>query len=96
MIEKLSEPDGRLRAMDMLRIDCGTCAVRGPACADCMVTALLGPNEGTMDLDTDEVSALQAMTSAGLLPPLRLVRTVSRRPPPEGEGDWFASGKSVI
>lgn len=82
--------------MDTLRIDCGTCAVRGPACADCMVTALLGPNQGVMDLETDEVSALQAMTSAGLLPPLRLVRSVSRRPTSQGEDGWFASDQSVV
>ena len=43
-------------------MDCGTCAVRGPACGDCMVTALLGPNEGVMTLEGDEVSALRAMT----------------------------------
>ena len=79
-----------------MRIDCGTCAVRGPACADCMVTALLGPNEGFMELENDEVSALQAMTSAGLLPPLRLVRSVPRQPPPGGEDGWFASDQGVV
>jgi len=82
--------------MDTLRIDCGTCAVRGPACTDCMVTALLGPAEGYMELERDEVSALQAMTAAGLLPPLRLVRSVSRLPPPRGEDEWFASDQGVV
>ena len=82
--------------MDMVRIDCGTCAVRGPTCGDCMVTALLGPNEGVMTLEGDEVSALRAMTEAGLLPPLRLVRSVSRRPPAEPTDRWFESDQSVV
>ena len=82
--------------MDMLRIDCGTCAVRGPACGDCMVTALLGADRGVVELCSDEVSALQAMTSQGLLPPLRLVRPVSWRPPPEPDDHWFASDEGVV
>jgi hypothetical protein len=95
--------------MNMVRIDCGTCAVRGPACGDCMVTALLGgdevlgrevsgaPTPGVMTLQGDEVSALRAMTEAGLLPPLRLVRSVSRRPPVELNDDrWFESDHDVV
>ena len=81
--------------MDILRIDCGTCAVRGPACGDCMVTALLGPNEGVVELESDEVSALKAMTAVGLLPPLRLVRAVSPRPPVEPD-EAFASGQGIV
>ena len=99
--------------MDMVRIDCGTCAVRGPACGDCMVTALLGaeapgsdellgadpalaPMPGVMTLQGDEVSALRAMTEAGLLPPLRLVKAVSRRPPVELNDRWFESDQGVV
>ncbi|MFT4294764.1 MAG: hypothetical protein QM582_05060 [Micropruina sp.] len=82
--------------MEMLRIDCGTCAVRGPACGDCMVTALLGADDGVVELCSDEVTALRAMTSEGLLPPLRLVRAVSRPLPPEAGEGWFASGQSVV
>lgn len=80
--------------MNTLRIDCGTCAVRGPACGDCMVTALLGAADDVVELEPDEVSALQAMTGAGLLPPLRLVKAVS--PPPEPDGPRFASGRNVV
>ena len=80
----------------MLRIDCGTCAVRGPACGDCMVTALLGADDDVVELDSDEVSALRAMTSQGLLPPLRLVRALSRPSPPETDEHWFASGAGVV
>lgn len=85
--------------MEMLRIDCGTCAVRGPACGDCMVTALLGPNQEVMELESDEIAALKAMTSAGLLPPLRLVRSLPSPPPPdepEPEQEWFATHEGVV
>ncbi len=82
--------------MEMLRIDCGTCAVRGPACGDCMVTALLGADHDVVEFCTDEVSALRAMTAQGLLPPLRLVEPVSLRPTLDPEGDWFASGAGVV
>lgn len=91
--------------MNLLRIDCGSCAVRGPACGDCMVTAMLGTDDsaasapGVVEFDGDEVSALKAMTEAGLLPPLRLVRGVAppRPPVPDDEGeDWFVSGQGVV
>lgn len=67
--------------MENLRIDCGSCRARGPACADCMMTALLGPVEGAVEFDADEVSALRQMTASGLLPPLRLVRGVTAHHP---------------
>lgn len=56
-----------------VRVDCGTCVVRGAACGDCVVTVLLGaPPEGVR-LDADEVDALDALSASGLVPPLRLV-----------------------
>lgn len=88
--------------MNMVRIDCGTCAVRGPSCGDCMITALLGPDElvgsprGVTELEGDEVSALRAMTEAGLLPPLRLVRAVSPRPEVEQHDRWIESDRGVV
>lgn len=56
-----------------LTVDCDDCMVRGPACADCVVTVLLGPPRVRLELDADEVSALDALAGAGLVPPLRLV-----------------------
>ncbi|MCV7112564.1 hypothetical protein H7I55_16500 [Mycolicibacterium setense] len=51
-------------------IDCDDCAVRGPACRDCVVSVLLGvPDE----LMYDERVALEALADAGLAPRLRLV-----------------------
>jgi hypothetical protein len=55
-------------------IDCDSCEVRGLACGDCVVTALLGaPPEGVL-LDAEERRALDVLAGSGLVPPLRLVR----------------------
>ncbi|GLY18643.1 hypothetical protein LWF15_22635 [Kineosporia rhizophila] len=65
-------------------IDCDSCAVRGPACRDCVVTVLLGaptvrrtgrdrlPGTG-IDLDGKEQAAIAVLAGSGLVPPLRLV-----------------------
>ena len=51
-------------------IDCDHCAVRGPACRDCVVSVLLGvPTE----LHEDERAALEVLAEAGMAPRLRLV-----------------------
>jgi len=55
---------------DPMVIDCDDCAVRGPACRDCVVSVLLGvPNE----LLEDERAALDVLAEAGMAPRLRLV-----------------------
>lgn len=54
-------------------IDCDSCAVRGRACGDCVVTVLLGaPPEG-VELDATEQAAIATLAEHGLIPPLRLV-----------------------
>lgn len=65
-------------------IDCDSCAVRGLACRDCVVTVLLGapparhtghgrtPGTG-IDLDQQEQAAIAVLAGSGLVPPLRLV-----------------------
>ena len=56
-----------------MNIDCDSCAARGPACGDCVVTVLLGaPPEG-VQLDEAEQRAIEALAESGLIPPLRLV-----------------------
>ena len=55
-------------------IDCDTCAVRGDACEDCVVTCLLAPRRTVVEWDEDERRALAALADGGLLPRLRLVR----------------------
>jgi hypothetical protein len=55
-------------------IDCESCAMRHTsACEDCVVTFLL--DEGPLDLDQSEVSALANLAENGLVPRLRLVPT---------------------
>ena len=58
------------------RIDCDTCVVRGLHCHDCVVTVLLGPPP-ELTIDDDEMAALDALASGGLVPPLRLVEPVA-------------------
>lgn len=80
--------------MDTLHVDCASCRARGPACSDCVISVLLGPISADVELDTDEVGALDAMARSGLLPPLRLVRRPDRGPRrPVGleDGEGFAS-----
>ncbi|MDR1791573.1 MAG: hypothetical protein LBR20_08020 [Propionibacteriaceae bacterium] len=75
--------------MEKMRIDCGTCLVRGAGCADCVVSLLLGPAEFGFDggasppmapevaadvpLAKDEVVALRVLAGAELVPPLRWI-----------------------
>ena len=59
-------------------IDCDSCTVRGAACADCVVTVLLGspPVEVDVDVvefDAVEQAAINTLAEHGLVPPLRLV-----------------------
>jgi len=59
-----------------LRIDCGTCVVRGLACHDCVVTVLLGPPP-ELAFDDEERRALDVLAESGLVPPLRMVTPLS-------------------
>ena len=56
-------------------IDCDGCRVRGLACADCVVTVLLGmpPAFEPVELDDAETRAISVLAGSGLVPPLRLV-----------------------
>lgn len=54
-------------------IDCDSCAVRGLACADCVVTVLLGAPPAGGELDETERQAIDALADGGLVPPLQLV-----------------------
>lgn len=69
--------------MGMTKIDCDTCVVRGLACSDCVVTALLGPIAG-LDLSDDELTALDTLAVEGLVPPLRLVTPCAASLPAPG------------
>jgi len=54
-------------------IDCTTCVARGRACSDCVVTVLLNRPALPVDLDDDEQAAIEQLSEAGLVPPLRVV-----------------------
>lgn len=54
-------------------IDCDRCEVRGDACADCVVTVLLGPPK-ELELDVPERRALDVLAAGGMVPRLRLVQ----------------------
>lgn len=44
------------------RIDCDTCAVRGPACNDCVISVLLGPPP-ELAFDDEERRALDVLAA---------------------------------
>lgn len=56
-------------------VDCDSCAARGPACGDCVVTSLLGLPSwwSTEGVEGEEAAALAVLADSGLVPPLRLV-----------------------
>jgi hypothetical protein len=63
-------------------IDCDTCAVRGWACRDCVVTVILGNPAVPVELDDAERDAVDTLAAVGLVPPLRLLSGS----PEEGRG----------
>ncbi len=65
-----------------MKIDCSTCEMyRSEHCEDCLVTAVLHPPEGVVDIDDDLQGSLDALQVAGLIPVLRFR---PRTEPPEG------------
>jgi hypothetical protein len=58
---------------DAVLIDCDGCAMRDLACADCVVTVLLGGPPGALEVDDAERRALDVLADSGLVPRLRLV-----------------------
>jgi hypothetical protein len=54
-------------------IDCDRCRMRDIACADCVVSVLLGPPGAAVEgFDSEERAALGVLADSGLVPPLRL------------------------
>lgn len=72
-------------------IECDTCAMRGPVCADCVVSVLLGAPAAAAGeqsaLDGAEQAALAVLAGSGLVPPLRLVPVTAAPPVPERSGE---------
>lgn len=61
---------GSRKKGSLVIIDCDSCEARGLACSDCVVSVLLGP---PTRLDGDQREAIEALSEAGMVPPLRLV-----------------------
>jgi hypothetical protein len=84
----MSVAPGRVRDNDDLEgrmsmiIDCDSCAVRGLACHDCVVTVLLGPPPDT-GFDDEEQRALDVLAESGLVPRLRMVAPVDSAASPD-------------
>jgi hypothetical protein len=54
-------------------IDCDTCDLQHTrTCEDCIVTALLG-EDGILELAEEEKAAIDALSTVGLIAPIRLV-----------------------
>jgi hypothetical protein len=75
-----------------LHVDCGTCAARGPACDDCVVSVLLGPPGVSIDLDASDQAALAALADSGLVPPLRLIPGARPARAVQAKWEWPESG----
>ena len=74
-------------------IDCDACVMRGPGCRDCVVSVVLGlpPEQGLLQVDDEELAALDVLAQSGLVPPLRLVHAVSSvEPNAAGQGETAA------
>jgi hypothetical protein len=65
--------------MKMLIVNCTTCDVRGDACADCVISTLLGTPDADVppSLSGEEQRVLGLFAESGMLPPLRLVEARS-------------------
>jgi hypothetical protein len=68
-------PDPR-HADPVTVIDCDRCQVRGAGCGDCVVTFLLGGPPPDARLSVEERQALDVLSEAGLVPPLRMVEVL--------------------
>jgi hypothetical protein len=75
-------------------IDCDSCEVRGLACGDCVVTALLGAPPGGMEIDDGERAAIDALAGSGLVPPLRLVLSLEPVDPGRAGGGGNGLGRT--
>ena len=55
-----------------MKIDCTACEMyRSEHCDDCLVTALLHPPDGVVEIDEQLDGSLQTLSGAGLIPVLR-------------------------
>ncbi len=71
-----------------MKIDCHECEMyRSQHCDDCLVSALLHPPEGVVDLDEELDPTLRSLSGAGLIPVLRFRPRTDPTPPPDPVAD---------
>lgn len=64
-----------------MKIVCQDCSMyQSSHCDDCLVTALVHPPDGVVEIDEDLDDSLQALSGAGLIPILRF-RPRDKEPP---------------
>ena len=70
-----------------MRIDCAECEMyRSEHCEDCLVTALLHPPTGPVEIDEELDSSLRTLSGAGLIPVLKFrARTEASTSVTDGE-----------
>ena len=69
-----------------MKIDCTSCTMyRSNHCDDCLVTALLHPPEGEVEIGEDLDDPLGALAGAGLIPVLKFRPRDGTAEPPESE-----------
>jgi hypothetical protein len=57
---------------ERMRIECSDCEMyQSQHCDDCLVTALLHPQEDVVEIDEDLQSPLHTLTAGGLIPVLK-------------------------
>ncbi|MDP9068943.1 MAG: hypothetical protein M3N53_11465 [Actinomycetota bacterium] len=75
-----------------MRIECSDCEMyRSQHCDECLVTALLHPPDGVVDIDEDLDPGLRALSGAGLIPILRF-RPRAAAPSPEEDDQVAGAG----
>lgn len=78
-----------------MQIECSQCEMyRSAHCDDCLVTSLLHPPDGVVDIDEELDPGLRALSGAGLIPILKFrqradppVAETTQAPPGEGIAD---------
>ncbi len=68
-----------------MKIDCTSCEMyRSEHCDDCLVTALLHPPDGIVEITEELDPSLKALSGAGLIPVLKFR---PRRDPPAADAE---------
>lgn len=76
-----------------MQIECSQCEMyRSAHCDDCLVTSLLHPPDGVVDIDEDLDPGLRALSGAGLIPILRF----RQRPEPDPAASQEADGNEGV